>query len=83
MCFWAMGDVPIPREGLVEQQEHHDVGVVARQQAHGPKGLLLCAGLQMAFEQFQDALHNLLNLPGRARRTSVVLSLLPSLLIPV
>ena len=33
---------------------------------------LLCAGLQLGFEPFQDALHDLLNLKGRARRTSVV-----------
>ena len=71
-----------PKGGLVEQRGHHSVGVVAHQQAHGPKGLL-CAGLQLGFELFQDALHSLLNLQGRARRTSVVLSLLPSLLIPV
>lgn len=57
-----MGEVPIPREGPVEQHGHHDVGVVACQQAHGPKDLLLCAGLQLQVEQFQDAFHNFFNL---------------------
>lgn len=83
MCSRALEEIPIPREGLVEQQRHHDVDVVACQQAHGPKSLLLCAGLQLGFELFQDALHNLFNLHSRARRTSVVPSLLPSLLFPV
>lgn len=59
------------------------MGVAACQQAHGPKGLLLRAGLQLQFEPFQDALHNFLHLQGRAGRTSVVPSFLPSLLLPL
>lgn len=42
-----MGQVPIPRQGLVEKQGHDVVGVVASQQAHGPQGLLLRVGLQL------------------------------------
>lgn len=73
MCSQALGEVPIPRQGLVEKQGHDAVGVVAGQQAHAPHYLLLRAGLQLGVELFQNPFHDFFDLQGGATGVSVSL----------